>query len=78
MHTRIRISHFDCTFKEMKSVCYKHSLDPIITEDDEGETYAENWVAMRIGDIEHSWFLDDDYEDEWNEFWREDYWSEKQ
>lgn len=78
MYTKVKITHFECTFQEMKSICIRYDLDPIITEDDEGETYAESWVSMRLGDVEHTWFLDDDHEDEWNEYWREDYWSEKQ
>lgn len=70
MYTKVKIQHFNCTFEEMKEVWLKYKIDPLVREED-GKKNPETWISLRIEDIEHTWFLDWDYQEQWNEWWDE-------
>ena len=70
MYTKVKIQHFNCTFEEMKEVWLKHHNDPLVREED-GKKNPEMWISTNIEDIEHTWFLDWDYQEQWNEWWDE-------
>jgi hypothetical protein len=70
MYTKVKIQHFNCTFEEMKDVWLKHRNDPLVREED-GKKNPEMWISTNIEDIEHTWFLDWDYQEQWNEWWDE-------
>lgn len=72
MYTKYKAQHFDCTFAEMVDVCNRFNREPLHRKNEEGEVYHENWVSLNINDVGHTWFLDWDYEDQWNEYWKED------
>ena len=70
MYTKVKIQHFDCTFEEMKNVWRQYQSDPLVREED-GKKNPEMWISTNIEDIEHTWFLDWDYQEQWNEWWDE-------
>ena len=72
MYTKYKAQHFACIVDGMVDVCNRFNREHSQRKDDEGEVYYENWVSLNIDDVEHSWFLDWDYENQWNKYWRED------